>query len=137
METALELYPDYAKSEKEYGSFYGPGSYQPILDSFGKILVQVDDNDYQGDSRVLYKNGNKYGWLQFGWGSCSGCDSLQACSTIKEIQELIDDLYRSIKWFNTKKQLLDFFKNHDWEGDYSGRSNEQKDFINKVNNLFV
>lgn len=57
----------------------GPSSYQPIMDSFGNIILQVDDNDYQGDSRLLYREDDRIGFLQFGWGSCSGCDSLQAC----------------------------------------------------------
>lgn len=132
MKTAIELYPEYVKVEEEYGCFYGPGDYQPILSSFGIIVVQVDDNDYQGYSRVLYQDGNKFGWLQFGWGSCSGCDALQACTKMKEIQDLIDELRRDIKWFESSHKCLDFFNNHDWEGDYSWSQKEQLEFVEKV-----
>ena len=49
------------------------GDYQPLLESFEyDILLQIDDNDYQGDSRLLFKDGDRFGILTFGWGSCSG-----------------------------------------------------------------
>lgn len=131
MKKATELYPDYAKNEQENGYFYCPGDYQPILDEFGEILVQVDDKGYQGDSRVLYRDGSRYGWLQFGWGSCSGCDALQACDSMAEVQELMDNLHDEIRWFDNKEEAVKFFETHDWEGDYSWHADEQKEFIRR------
>jgi len=130
MKTAKEIYPELWEQQKET-SFWGFEDYQPLLESLGEILIQVDDNGYQGDSRVLYKKGRKVGWLQFGWGSCSGCDALQGCTTFEEADNLIKELHNSIKWF-TPKQALRFFTEHDWFGDYSGRSYEQKEFIEEV-----
>lgn len=123
-ETAKELYPDWEEG-------YGPGDYQPIVNSFGTVAVQVDDSDYQGDSRVLYHDENRFGWLQFGWGSCSGCDALQACDTWSDLQGLVDDLRSQVKWFDSKDEAISFFENHSWDTDYSCRSDEQKDFIQK------
>lgn len=105
--------------------------YQPMLGAFGKIVIQVDDNGYQGDSRLLYDENSKIGVLIFGWGSCCGCDSLQACCSLEEVQELCDELQESIKWFDDKKQALEYFTNHDWQGDYSWYQDETKEFINK------
>ena len=79
--------------------------YQPMLNEFGEILIQVDEEAYQGDSFLLYKNDNKYGFLAFGWGSCSGCDALQACDTIDEVQELMNRLYNAIIWFDSLQEL--------------------------------
>lgn len=104
--------------------------YQPIIDSFGTVAVQVDDHDYQGDSRILYDNDGKIGYLQFGWGSCSGCDALQGCDTFEEVDKLIAELEADIKWFDDKAEAIEFFKTHDWEGDYS-YDDEQRDFIEK------
>ena len=70
------LYP--LESESAYFTFY---SYQPLLESFGEILLKVDDEDYSGDSRLIFKKGEMYGFLIFGWGSCSGCDWLQGCNS--------------------------------------------------------
>jgi hypothetical protein len=125
MKTAKELYPQ----EDDY---FSASSYQPILNNLGKIIIQVDDKDWQGDSRVIYKDGNKFGYLQFGWGSCSGCDALQACHSIEEVQELMESLNNRIKWFENSAKILDYFKTHDWELEYCWHSEEQKEFIEKV-----
>jgi hypothetical protein len=127
MKTAKELYPSGVND-----SYLSLGDYQPILNSFGRILIQVDDDDYEGDSRVLYKKDKQYGYLQFGWGSCSGCDALQACASYEEADELITNLFNSIKWFENKKEALIFFKTHDWGGDYSWNFREQKEFVDRV-----
>ena len=43
--------------------------YTPLLESLGcDICLQVDDDNYQGDSRVLFRSGNRWGILIFGWG---------------------------------------------------------------------
>lgn len=132
MKNAKELYPEYWKDEQESGSFYGPGDYQPIIDEIGNVLIQVDDNDYQGDSRVLYEKDGKYGYLIFGWGSCSGCDSLQACNNTKDIQELIDGLVNDVTWFDSLEELQKHFSGKDWELEYCWQADETKDFIAKV-----
>ena len=129
MKTATELYPDYAEEEKKDGSFYGPSDYTPILDNIGTVLLRDDDDDYQGDSRVLYKDGERIGYLQFGWGSCSGCDALQACNSIFEIQTLMDNLRDSVKWFMNRAEALEWFKTHNWELDYSWHEDNQRRFI--------
>lgn len=105
--------------------------YQPMLDAFGEIVVQVDDNDYSGDSRVLYDENGKIGLLIFGWGSCCGCDALQGCNTLEEVQELCDELQAQIKWFEGKEEALEYFTYHDWEGDYSWGASETKEFVGK------
>lgn len=132
---AAMLYPDCAAEEKERGSFYGPCSYQPILDSFGKIILQKDDHGYSGDSRVLYQTEQGIGYLQFGWGSCSGCDVLQACDHISEIDTLISQLRDGIKWFASPAEALAYFNEHDWGGDYSWHADEQKEFIEQAKTL--
>lgn len=102
MKKAKEIY------ENDGFSWY---DYQPMLDEFGEILIQVDDEGYQGDSFLIYKNDNKYGFLTFGWGSCSGCDALQACDTIDEVQELMDNLYNCIIWFDSLQELKNYISN--------------------------
>jgi hypothetical protein len=134
MKTAKELYPDYWKEEQEDGSFYGPGNYQPIINEIGNVLVQVDDQDYQGDSRVLYEKDGKFGYLIFGWGSCSGCDALQGCSTVSDIQELIDKLSRSVVWYDSLAELKQYFNEKDWELEYCWHADETKEFITNVLN---
>ena len=97
-----------AKEIYEHDRFSSWYDYQPMLDEFGEILIQVDEEGYSGDSFLIYKNDSKYGLLVFGWGSCSGCDALQACDTIDEVQELMDGLYNDIIWFDSLQELKDY-----------------------------
>ena len=109
--------------------------YQPIIDSFGKVIVQVEDNDYQGDTRVVYEKDGQYGFLNFGWGSCSGCDALQACSSEKEVDDLIDSLEQDVKWFASLDELKNYLTAK--ERDYSYYSHEYNwsNFVKQVMEL--
>jgi hypothetical protein len=111
-------------------------NYQPMLNEFGKIVIQEDGDDYSGDTYVLYELEKGYGFLKFGWGSCSSCDALEGCETIEEVQELMDDLLDQIQVFKTKKSALSFFKNHDWEGDYDYNYHTRIEFVKKVIEYF-
>ena len=132
MKTALELYSEEYGTDNLMGCIF---DYTPILEQFGEILIKVDDDDYQGDSYLIYKKENSYGYLRFGWGSCSGCDALQACNTIQEVQELMDTLYNSIIWFVSLAELKEYFANKDWELEYSWHIECFKDFLNQVKKL--
>ena len=128
MKSAKELYPGY--------SWY---DYKPMIEEFGRVAFMISDGGYQGDSWVLYDDYNyifsertgKYrvGYLEFGWGSCSGCDALQACETISEVQELLDELKTQIKWFDGYDEALEWFENHDWEGDWSWGTPASRAFV--------
>lgn len=106
--------------------------YQPMIDAFGKVAVQVDDEDYQGDTRVLYDNDGEIGFLDFGWGSCRGCDALQACCTFVDVQELCDGLQDSIKWFANKEEALLWAKEKDWATEYYWHEEKGRDFVRKM-----
>ena len=95
--------------------------YQPIVDAFGKVIIQKDDDDYQGDSYIVYKfEDNRYGVLIFGWGSCSGCDALHACGGNRdEIQDLINSLYNSIIYFDSLKELKEWAESENRKYEYN------------------
>lgn len=109
--------------------------YTPLLSTLGNIVLRIDDSEYQGDSRILFRKWDSlhyvecYGILFFGWGSCSGCDSLQACSTYEEIEKLRVELEQNVTWFKSKKEAVNYFKTHDWEGDCSGNTEETRIFV--------
>lgn len=107
--------------------------YQPMLDSFGyTILVQEDEDGYTGDSFLLMHDGSRYGYLQFGWGSCSACDALQMCNNLTEVAELRDELHNKIQWFPDAQTALQFMTTHDWQGDYCWWHDEVKRFIQRA-----
>ncbi len=93
---ARRIYPDEGEDH-----FYGPGDYNPMIEDFGAVLVTISDSDYQGDTHALVSVDGRVGFITFGWGSCSGCDALQACNSYHELGELIVDFEKSIKWFDS------------------------------------
>ena len=44
-----------------------------------EVVVHAQEDDYQGCSTFIAKDSNnKYYYYSYSWGSCSGCDALQA-----------------------------------------------------------
>jgi hypothetical protein len=123
------------KADEIYDNSWGLWDYQPMLNEFGNILLQKDERDYQGDSFLIYEKDDKYGYLTFGWGSCSGCDALQGCNSISEVQELMDRLYSSIEWFDSLDALKEYFEETDWTLQYQYSIPEFKEFLIEVENL--
>lgn len=82
-----EMFPGCNKSGA-YSYFRAP-SYSSIVAKFcDEVIIETWENDYQGSTYCLLRKENKYGYLEFGWGSCSGCDALEACSNYKDLQSL-------------------------------------------------
>jgi hypothetical protein len=130
--TIESVYPEQAQEQRDHGDFIGLGDYGPLLRSWGySVLLQVDDDDILGDSRLLlldrHHADGRFGYLKFGWGSCSGCDALQGCQSLDEIAELRRDLHARIQW-GTRAELLAFLRTHDWEGEYDWGA-EQRRFV--------
>src|SRR4029078_11844002 len=70
------------------GWMYSSG-YDLLVTCFGQIVVEVSDNDSQGDTRYLLRGPDaRWGVLVNGWGSCSGCDALQACGSYEALDGL-------------------------------------------------
>ncbi len=125
----------YPQVSEKWG--WGVGDYEPMVTAFGqRTIVSEDDADYQGDSYRLLGDGDepdqKYGLLIFGWGSCSGCDALQQCDSVAELQDLADSIQDSIKWFCNKSDLRKYMEEHDWEGDWHWRQEAARDFRRQV-----
>lgn len=131
MDTTLvqSLYPGYWEDGKRnWHSDFWP-SYDDLVETHGTILIETHAGDYQGDSFYLVSNENLYGIIIFGWGSCSGCDALEACSSYEELEEL--RLSLTPIW-RTKDEIIEYITNHDWEGDYCWHIEELQEFLTKV-----
>jgi hypothetical protein len=107
--------------------------YDSLVATIGhETLLCVNDKDYSGDSRFLLADGARRGYLEFGWGSCSGCDALQACDSYEELEKLRDSLVSGIRWFDDARAALIWFATHDWEGEYAHDSSGQAEFIRQA-----
>lgn len=125
----------YPPDPEDGAYFWGWSDYTPMIDDFGEVLVQVESGDYQGDTTVLYRKDGKYGFLNFGWGSCTGCDALQACVSYAELQELIDDTEKSIAWFDTLQAAKDFVSSEERRASYYWHKEDYQEFVRQVNAL--
>lgn len=116
------------------GSSYCYTDYSSLIDSFElEIIIEEHNGGYQGDSYYLFKNPEgSLGILIFGWGSCSGCDALEACDTKEEIYSLRDELYDDIHWEPTKEQMTQYVKDKHWEGDFMWHQDEGRTFISRI-----
>lgn len=86
----------FTKDEEDWYSFrpYTP-SYKDLFVIAGNdILLDETLGSYQGDYLfyLVNKFTGKHGFVVVGYGSCSGCDALEACDTIKDLQSLQDDV---------------------------------------------
>jgi hypothetical protein len=111
-----------------------PVSYDELIDSLDlRVVLRVDDNDYQGDTRMLLTDGRRWGLLIFGWGSCSGCDAFQAAEgDVAELVKLQRELWDGIHWEKSAGALLAYVEGKDWGLDYSWHEEAGRAFIAKV-----
>lgn len=112
-----EAYPEFYRETHDPDAYvFGPYDYGPMISLFGEAIVRVDDENYQGDTRVLLRdNHGKHGVLLFGWGSCSGCDALQGCKSWKDLEELTEEVRSQIVWFDYPDEAIQWIKSADWE----------------------
>lgn len=104
--------------------------YDKIVKSFRyDLLASVTLGSYQGDILYLLQNGDQYGFLCVGYGSCSGCDALEACDTRADVEQLRKSLHDDIVWIGDRTTTLKWLVERDWEGQYYGNDPDVKTFV--------
>lgn len=97
---------------------YNLPSYEELITSAGiEILCDMSIGSYSRDSLLIVKRKNLFGFLTFGWGSCSGCDALKACHSFESLNKLRNTLYNSIIW-KTGPELVEYLNIKDWAGEF-------------------
>lgn len=102
--------------------------YEHIVKSWGYEITDAQAfGSYQGDIVYLLKDGDRHGLVVIGYGSCSGCDALEAATPYgnnadwSPLIELAAELKRDIHWENTHKALMEWAntapENHWWAYD--------------------
>jgi hypothetical protein len=126
-EEMRKLLPDLQKE-----SYFSTPSYDQLIETFGySLLLDVTDSDYQGDTRTLFADGERRGLLVFGWGSCSGCDSLQAVCNYKDLAELHGELFDKIEWEPNAAAMAAKLTGKDWEASFL-RNEENARFVTEA-----
>ncbi len=114
---------------------YFDGSYDDLVAKFGIILESHCFGSYQGDYAYLLESVNGYGFVVVGYGSCSGCDALEACSSLEEVKELQEYLGEGIKWFPTLDEVKEYALHADQELQWYYHESGWEEFEDKVKTL--
>jgi hypothetical protein len=123
-----ELFPDC--EDTSWGRWYCSANYDDLVGDFGTILAEGRVGDYQGDFLYLLRNGDRFGYVCVGYGSCSGCDALEACESYENLQRLYEFIRDSVDWWDSREEALAYFTDKDWSTDYTYHyKEEQQQFV--------
>lgn len=94
--------------------------YRTLLEErVGEILLWADFGYYQGDYVAIVGSKERMGFVVIGYGSCSGCDALEACGYgdepdyQKNVDELMDSIVESIFW-GTPQEIAQRIEDKDY-----------------------
>lgn len=111
-------------------------SYHQIAEKLSdEVVLYVSDDDYQGSTYALIRSGDRYGYLQFGWGSCSGCDAAEAAESYSDWKSLFESLRDGVRWFDSLTGFLSWASEHDWKGEWSWHDGARS-FLREVNKKY-
>ncbi|GAA2322029.1 hypothetical protein GCM10010149_88930 [Nonomuraea roseoviolacea subsp. roseoviolacea] len=112
-------------------------SYDDLVASMDvEVVHEGHEQNYQGDSHYIVREDGRCGYMTFGWGSCGGCDALQACmdygsdeSTLRSVTELRDEIYNQIHWEETPAKLFAYMADKDWRLDWRYHAQDFRVFL--------
>lgn len=135
---AAEAKKQFEQKYKDY-NWFSPPSYYALSGALGhEKLLECSTCGYQGDTWLLVQDkSGRIGYLTFGWGSCSGCDALQACTNWEDVANLYNDLEASIQWFPDKAAALKYFSEKDWSLDWSWHTDYFKRFLDRAKEVLA
>jgi hypothetical protein len=55
-----------------------------------KIIKREEDNDYHGETRIDIESDGKLYHCEYGWGSCSSCDTLKGEGHVEAIKMILE-----------------------------------------------
>ena len=131
---------DKLKSEKDFDEeypYYGClCEYENIVAEFGETIIYKIHENYSGDMWFLLNINGKFAYLNLSYGSCSGCDALQGCNSLKDLNYLIIEIYNSMVKFDSSAEALEFFESESRECDAAWYYDENKQFVSEAIEYF-
>lgn len=108
--------------------------YEMVTNWDYKIVATECFGDYQGDEVYILedKHSDKVGLAVIGYGSCGGCDALEAAyGNANELRALSQDLYNNVVWFDDYASFEAFVNSEKVETQWYWYEEEMKQFIKK------
>ena len=88
-----------------YEWYTPPMGYDQIVALQGEIIKDWVIGSWQGDYVYLLKNSDLFSLVVIGYGSCSGCDALEACENDEDFESLKQSVLNTIV-FDSKEGLI-------------------------------
>lgn len=84
------------------------------------IYEQDVDDDYSGDLIAVIRRAGQWGFLQTGYGSCSGCDAIQDAlyGGIDQLRTVRDEVRAKVHWEPSKADLVAYIEARTPENDW-------------------
>lgn len=110
------------------------------------MVVMESDNDYQGDTYGLIKDGGRWGYVVDGFGSCEGCDPWMGTrgylwenepteDVSAELNLMVERLDNSIRWFDSLDELWQYLNSDDIGLEWYGWADGFGNFKEKVKEI--
>lgn len=122
---------EYDSGHSDFGSLTPYVEYEDLFTVSGMtILDSKYIGDYQGDLVLILRSPEgkevpSLGISLFGYGSCSGCDALQAAMYNEEqMESLRESLLSDVDWFSSAQEALDFLGSEEFRGRWQYGSGE-------------
>lgn len=98
------------------------------MNSGRQVFVEESTPDDKGDSYIIVRDGDRFGFLVFGWGSCPGCDAFEGAreeaNAEAALTELRESLVGSIVWKDNAEDMLAYLNEKDFEIERLGYDDE-------------
>lgn len=112
--------------------------YDTLVSSLGHEMIESEVlGAYQGDIIYVLKDGERVGFLVVGYGSCSGCDELEAVAPWGSrddwtaVVALRDRLGTEVRWFDSRDDLAAYLTSDSPELQWWGHNSEYKTWRDK------
>ena len=95
--------------------------YLDLVEAAGLMVLESESvGSYQGEEYVLVRDleSTKFGVLNYGYGSCSGCDLLEAAKSVKDLEDIRDGFRNAVELFDSPKDLLARIEDPKWIDDF-------------------
>lgn len=105
-------------------------SYYDAFPSEWQIILEEGGDDWQGTMYVLLSDGDRYGFVDIGYGSCSYCDALQGAMDEgpAAVERLHESTRESVQWQDTLEDFWQWWQDRDWETQWFTHSREWQTF---------
>lgn len=103
-----------------------------LLTTFPVEILVHEADPVEAADLVLWRSvEGPYGFVSFGYGSCSQCDELEACSTYAEVAKVRKEMWERVHWEDNACNMFSWMYARDWKLQWYGHVPHAGKFITR------